>query len=389
MQISLNQLVVNIEESATEIVDNEIKKMKREGVSDIVSLGVGEPYFDTPQIIKEAAKKALDEGKTKYQPTFGDYELREAIRQKFLHKNKIASSIENIMVTPGAKFAIFLSMQAILNPGDKVLIIEPAWVSHISIPLLMGANLVRVTAIEENGYQPDVALISNKIIKDKVKCVIINSPCNPTGAVFSADAIRSIVEIAQKQGAVILSDEIYEDLIYQGEHYSPGSEFDNVVTINGFSKSYAMTGWRLGYATGPGEIMSEINKIYQHSASCVTAFAQAGAIEALCNPKAFEETKKMVNQFRLNREIIVNYLSNSNFFEYTPTFGAFYCFAKYHSKIKSVDLCKELLHKNHVAAVPGSAFGECGEYHLRLSYATSKDNLEEGLKRIDNFVMGI
>lgn len=382
--MKLNNLVVNLEESATEIVDNEIKRMKLAGVSDIVSLGVGEPYFDTPDVVKNAAKKALDRGMTKYQPTFGDFELREAIQKKLQIKNGIKRDINQIMVTPGAKFAIFLTFQTLLEPSDKVIVLDPCWVSHSSIPLLFGAQLIRIPTIENEGYQPDLGQIADAL-SSGARCIILNSPNNPTGAVYSRETIRRISELAENAGALVLSDEIYEDLIYEGDHYSPASEFDNVMTINGFSKSYAMTGWRLGYVTGPKILMEEMNKIYQHSNSCVTAFAQAGALEALRNPDADHAVNVMVDQFRRNREILTNYLEKSPYFSCVPPKGAFYCFAKYSLPIHSVDLARDILTGCHVATVPGGAFGECGEFHLRLSYATSENNLVEALSRLDGY----
>jgi aspartate aminotransferase len=384
MNLKVNNLVENLEESATEIVDNAIKRMRREGITDIVSLGVGEPYFDTPAIIKEAAKKALDAGITKYQPTFGDYALREAIQKKIEQKNGIRKSVEDIMVTPGAKFAIYLAMQALLEPGDKVVVLDPSWVSHTSIPLMMGAELVRLPTIESIGYQPDLDAISDAL-KAGAKCIILNSPCNPTGAVYPENTLRDICNCAGKYGALVLSDEIYEDLVYEGTHYSPGADFENVFTINGFSKSFAMTGWRLGYATGPKPLLEEIIKIYQHSASCVTSFAQAGALEALTNPEAAEATQAMVNEFRNNRRIITEFLNDSSHFDCVSPNGAFYCFTKYDLPIKSLDLAQNLLAKSHVATVPGGAFGECGEYHLRLSYATHEDALRQGLDRLEEY----
>ena len=287
MKLSLNPYVKHLEESATEVVDNEIKRMRREGINDIVSLGVGEPYFDTPLVIKEAAKQALDMGITKYQPTLGDYELRKAISQKFLLDNEIKAGVEDIIVTPGAKFAIYLAFQSLIEVGDKVMVLDPSWVSHTSIPLMLGATLVRIPTIESEGFQPDINAIE-LAMKGDIKCMIINSPCNPTGAVYPKSTIRQIVEIANKEGVLVLSDEIYEDLIYEGEHYSPACEFDNVITVNGFSKSFAMTGWRLGYVTGPKQLLDEMIKVYQHSASCVTSFSQAGALEALVNKKCKE-----------------------------------------------------------------------------------------------------
>jgi len=384
MKLSLNPYVKHLEESATEVVDNEIKRMRREGINDIVSLGVGEPYFDTPLVIKEAAKQALDMGITKYQPTLGDYELRKAISQKFLLDNEIKAGVEDIIVTPGAKFAIYLAFQSLIEVGDKVMVLDPSWVSHTSIPLMLGATLVRIPTIESEGFQPDINAIE-LAMKGDIKCMIINSPCNPTGAVYPKSTIRQIVEIANKEGVLVLSDEIYEDIIYEGEHYSPASEFDNVITVNGFSKSFAMTGWRLGYVTGPKQLLDEMIKVYQHSASCVTSFSQAGALEALVNKKCKEATKSMVLQFRHNRKVMMDFLDQSEHFTCSTPDGAFYCFVRYSLPKKSLDLAKELLEKIHVATVPGKAFGDCGENHLRLSYATSEKNLIEGLDRISNY----
>jgi aspartate aminotransferase len=382
--MKFNNYVLNLEESATEIVDNQIKQMKRAGIKDIISLGVGEPYFDTPKMIKDAAKKALDLGMTKYQPTFGNYELREAIQNKLLVKNSIKCDVEDIMVTPGAKFAIFLALQSILQPSDEVIVLDPCWVSHSSIPLLFGAKLIRIPTIEGEGYQPNLEAISKSISK-KTSCIIVNSPCNPTGAVYPKSVMQKITEIAFDAGAMILSDEIYEDLVYGTECYSPGSEFENVITVNGFSKSYAMTGWRLGYVTAPKSIMEEMNKIYQHSVSCVTSFAQAGALEALQNPEASLVARKMIEQFAQNRKIITQFIEESPYISCVPPMGAFYCFAKYSLPIPSIDIASELLSEFHLATVPGIAFGECGEFHLRLSYATSEENLIEGLRRINHF----
>jgi aspartate aminotransferase len=384
MNFELNNLVVNLEESATEIVDNEIKRMRREGVTDIISLGVGEPYFDTPAVIKEAAKKALDNGITKYQPTFGDFALREAVQAKFAQKNGIHKPVEDIMVTPGAKFAIYLAMQALLEPGDKVIVLDPVWVSHTSIPLMMGAELVRLPTLEAQGYQPDLDAVCSAI-ETGAKCIILNSPCNPTGAVYPEETLKKICSCAEQYGVLVLSDEIYEDLVYEGTHYSPGADFDNVFTINGFSKSFAMTGWRLGYATGPKHLLEEIIKIYQHSVSCVTSFTQAGALEGLTNPEAAKATQAMVGEFRNNRQIITDYLNASDHFECVPPKGAFYCFARYDLPVTSLDLARDLLAKSHIATVPGGAFGECGEYHLRLSYATHETALRQGLDRLEDY----
>lgn len=384
MVIEVSPLVAGLEESATEIVDNEIKRMKRAGVNDIVSLGVGEPYFDTPDFIKQAAIRSLEAGNTKYQATFGDLDLRKAIQEKFLKENQVQSELEDIMVTPGAKFALYLAFQALISPGDKVALLDPSWVSHACIPQLMGAELLRIGTVEAEGYQPDLEKVE-AALRQKPKVLILNSPCNPTGAVYSPNAIRTITRMARDNGTLVISDEIYESLVYEGEIYSPASEFDNVFTVNGFSKRYAMTGWRLGYASGPHELMEEILKIYQHSASCVTAFSQAGALEALTNPTAEAATKAMVNQFRRNRDLMMQTINNSEHLNCVSPKGAFYCFVSYDKPVKSLDLARDLLKTSHLATVPGGAFGLGGENHLRLSYATSEAHVIEGLRRLETY----
>lgn len=384
MDVEVNPLVAGLEESATEIVDNEIKRMKRSGVKDIVSLGVGEPYFDTPEFIKQAAIRSLEAGNTKYQATFGDLDLRKAIQEKLSKENHVHSAIEDVMVTPGAKFALYLAFQALIKPGDKVIILDPSWVSHASIPQLMGAQLLRVGTVESAGYQPDLDKVA-AALSQKPKCLVLNSPCNPTGAVYSPDTIRKITKMAQDNGTIVISDEIYESLLYEGEVFSPASEFDNVFTVNGFSKRYAMTGWRLGYACGPHELMEQIIKIYQHSASCVTAFSQAGALEALTNPASAEATKVMVDQFNRNRHLMMESINSSKHLDCMSPQGAFYCFVSYDKPVESLDLARDLLATNHLATVPGGAFGLGGEYHLRLSYATSEEHVVEGLRRLNTY----
>ena len=384
MDVEVNPLVAGLEESATEIVDNEIKRMKRSGVKDIVSLGVGEPYFDTPEFIKQAAIRSLEAGNTKYQATFGDLDLRKAIQEKLARENRVQAEIADIMVTPGAKFSIYLAFQALIKPGDKVVILDPSWVSHASIPQLMGAQLLRVETVESAGYQPDLEKVE-AALSQKPKCLVLNSPSNPTGAVYSPDTIRKITKMAQDNGTIVISDEIYESLLYEGEVFSPASEFDNVFTVNGFSKRYAMTGWRLGYACGPHELMEQIIKIYQHSASCVTAFSQAGALEALTNPVSAETTKVMVDQFNRNRHLMMESINSSKHVDCMSPHGAFYCFVSYDKPVKSLDLARDLVATKHLATVPGGAFGLGGEYHLRLSYATSEEHVVEGLRRLNTY----
>ena len=384
----LSEKIAKLEPSATEEVDNTVKRMRQSGVTDIVSLGVGEPCFDTPENIVNAACEALRSGQTKYQPTAGDYALREEICKKFRGENGIDAGVDDVIVTAGGKFAIYLAFHAVLEEGDNVMILDPAWVTYEPAAQMAGAGAVRVATNEAEGFQPDLEAI-RRTMNESIKIIVINSPCNPTGAVFDRSAIREIAKIARDHGALVLSDEIYEYMVYEGEHYSPGSEFDNVITVNGFSKSHAMTGWRLGYVTGPKEVLEGMIKIYQHSTSCVTAFAQAGAIEALQSEVSKQAAKQMVEGYRERGAVMMKLIEESEFFECegAPQ-GAFYCFPSYRSDKPSVEFSKALLEEAHVATVPGAAFGECGEGHLRLSYATSIDLIHEALERIEAFLRG-
>jgi len=381
----LSEVIANLEHSATEEVDNLVKKMRQQGVTDIVSLGVGEPCFDTPDNIKKAACEALMAGDTKYQPTAGSYVLREEISRKFKRENGIEAGVDDIIVTTGGKFGIFLAFLAVLQKRDSVMILDPAWVTYEPAARIAGAGIVRVPARETDGFQPDLKVIQ-KAMKKSVKLIVINSPCNPTGAVFPKATIRKIVEMARDHGAMVLSDEIYEYQIYEGEHYSPGSEYDNVITVNGFAKSHAMTGWRLGYVTGPKEVLEGMIKIYQHSVSCVTSFAQAGAVEALRSEASRTAAKQMVEGYRERRALMMRQIEASDFLECkrAPQ-GAFYFFPSYKMRKSSVRLSKTLLEEVHVATVPGAAFGECGEGHLRLSYATSMEAISEAFDRMETY----
>lgn len=386
MNRMISEKIAALEPSATEELENTVKRMERDGCSDIISLGVGEPPFDTPANIKEAAWRALLSGKTKYGPTAGDYELREAICAKLIKENRIKTSEDNVMITPGGKFGIYLAFQAVLQEGDKVMILDPSWVTYAPAAKMAGASVVRIPSTPEAGFQPDIEAIK-MAMDNSVKIIVINSPNNPTGAVFEETTIREIIALAQKYGSWILSDEIYEYLIYEGKHYSPASEFENVITINGFSKSHAMTGWRLGYVVAPTEIMEGMKKIFQHSISCVAAFAQAGALEALKSEISRKATKSMIEEYKERRAVMLEHIQRSEIFDIKkPTGGAFYLFPSFRFQKPSIEFAKELLERVHVATVPGSAFGKCGEGHLRLCYTATKDNIIEALQRIESFL---
>jgi len=380
--------VAALSESATETVDNLYKGMKQSGIKDMISLGAGEPSFDTPCNIKQAACAALREGKTKYEPTAGDYRLREAICTKLREENGIDAGIEDVIVTVGAKFAVFLAFQTLLSPGDRVLLLDPAWVTYEPAAQLSGATVVRIASCVTTGFQPELTKIRGAM-ESSIKLVVLNSPCNPTGAVFTVGTIRSICEMAEEYGALVLSDEIYEHLIYEGKHYSPASEFDNVITVNGFSKSHAMTGWRLGYITAAPEVVQGMLKITQHSTSCVTSFAQAGAIEALVSETSREAAKAMLDEYSDRRRLMIKLIEESDYLDLgaVPT-GAFYCFPSYSCAKPSALLAQELLQAVHVATVPGAAFGDCGEGHLRLSYTAAEEEIVDAMRRMEHYLSG-
>ena len=377
--------VAQLELSATDEVDNIVKRMRRAGIDDIISLGGGEPCFDTPANIQEAAQRALQEGKTKYEPTTGDYQLREAIAEKLGRENAIEAGPGDVIVTPGGKFAIYLAFQAVLEPGDRVMVLEPAWVSYKSMAQLAGAEVVTVECPAGAGFQPDLGAVE-AAMDSRFKFIVVNSPNNPTGAVYDAQTLRELGLIAQRYGALLLCDEVYEYLLYGETHYSPASECEGVVTVNSFSKSYAMTGWRLGYATGPREILEGMVKIYQHSVTCVTAFAQAGALEALTGEDSRRASQQMMAGYKERRDLAVELQDRSTFFDCVAPQGAFYTFPSYSLDMPSLELATKLLEEAHVATVPGAAFGTCGEGFLRLCYSTSKENLVEAFDRMETFM---
>lgn len=386
MKPPLSDRIVALEASATEELENAVKQMQRDGVRDIISLGVGEPPFDTPENIKQAAWKALQDGKTKYGATQGDFLLREEICAKLRRENGITADVEDVIITPGGKFGIYLACQAMLQPGDKVMILDPAWVTYEPAARMTGADVIRIASSPDSGFQPDLDAV-RAAMDDSVKMIVIDSPCNPTGAVFDPAIIRAITELARSNGAYVLCDEIYEYLIYEGRHYSPGADFDNVITVNGFSKSFAMTGWRLGYLTAPREIMNGMIKIFQHSVSCVPAFVQAGALEALRSEASHQATRNMVEIYRKRRQVTLDLIEESQVFDCpVPTSGAFYLFPAYRSPEPSIAFARELLEKVHVATVPGGAFGACGEGHLRLCYTATEEDIKTAFQRMESHI---
>jgi aspartate aminotransferase len=370
--------------SLTLSIDSKAKAMKAEGI-DVCGFGAGEPDFDTPEHIKAACMASLDAGFTKYTPSSGIPELRQAISDKFKADNHIDYKPSQIVVSNGAKHSCYNAILATCQPGDEVIIPAPYWLSYPEMVRLAGAEPVIVQTREENDWKmtPDEF---RDAMTPRTKLVILNSPGNPTGAVYSRAELEALVEVAVDEEILILSDEIYEKLTYDGaEHVSvaslPGA-YDLTITINGFSKAYAMTGWRLGYLGAPDPIAKAIDAIQSHSASNPCSFAQKGGLAALKGDQ--QPVADMRDEFDLRRRYMCDRIAKIPGLSLVTPKGAFYVLANV-SKLglTSQNFADRLLSKHHVAVVPGLAFGD--DRTIRLSYATSMDVINKGLGRLEEF----
>lgn len=372
--------VRSIEPSTTVRLSDMIATM-RAGGQDILSLAIGEPDFPTPAHIVDAAKAALDAGFTKYTPAAGIRELREAIAEKSRRDNRIPAEPENVLVAP-TKHTLFMTCMALLDAGDEAIIPDPGWVSYAPMVILAGARPVPVRAADEEGFVPTADAVA-EAITPKTRLLIVNSPSNPAGSVYSREATKALSDLATDHDLVVVSDEIYEKIVYEGEHVSPaslGSMFDRTVTVHGFSKTYSMTGWRLGWLVAPPPLFKEISKVQEHTITCATAFAQKAGVAALRGPTAPLEA--MVKEFRARRDLVLKQLADIEGLSTHRPNGAFYVFPKVKARIKSAALCERILKEASVAVTPGIAFGAAGEGHIRISYAASPDTISEGLRRM-------
>ncbi|MCZ7362967.1 MAG: pyridoxal phosphate-dependent aminotransferase [Candidatus Methanoperedens sp.] len=369
----------NITESATLRISNLANELKSQG-KDIISFSLGEPDFNTPGHIIDAAKASLDRGDTHYTPSPGIPELRKAIAEKLKKENKIEAKMGNIIVTPGAKQAIFEVMLSVLQEGDEAILFDPAWVSYDPCVKLAGAKTVWAPTTRDDGFIP--AGLSEYITK-KTKLIVINSPCNPTGGVYGRETLKEIADLAVDNDILVLSDEIYEKIIYDREHFSIGSldgMQDLTITVNGFSKAYAMTGWRLGYVCAPKEIYEQMLKLHSHSVSQATSFVQYAGIPALQGDQTC--VADMVKEFRARRDLLVVGLNRLGIKCACPD-GAFYAFADVSEYGSGEKVAELLLNKAFVATTPGAAFGEAGNDFIRISYATSQERIREALRRME------
>lgn len=361
------------------------KALKAQG-RDIMDLSAGEPDFDTPEHIKAAAMGSLDAGFTKYTPAEGIPELRAAISEKLKADNQLDYEPSQIVVGCGAKHAIFNGLLATINPGDEVLIPSPYWLSYPEMVKLVGGEPVIVPTPASNGYKltPDLFL---EYMSPLTKMVIINSPGNPTGAVYTENELAALAEVALDEEILILSDEIYEKLIYDGQPHASVASFsrevyNSTLTVNGFSKPYAMTGWRLGYIAAPAPIAQLIAAIQSHSTSNATSFAQRGALAAYKGPQDCVE--QMRAEYQKRRDRVSELLAGITKLSFVKSSGAFYTLISIkRTGMTSVEFCEKLLEEKQVALVPGVAFGD--DSTVRLSFAASMETIEEGLKRLAAF----
>ncbi len=359
-----------------------------ETMEGVLKLHVGEPDFDTPKNIKEAVKKAFDEGYTHYTFTAGIPKLREAIAEKLKRENGVNADPENeITVTAGGYGALFSVMYAVIDDGDEVLIPEPAWPAYKGFIKLAGGKPISIP-LSPPEYNLDIKLIEEKI-SEKTKMIIINTPNNPTGAVYSEEKLKQLAYLAIKNGIYILADEVYERIVFDDtKHFSIASipEARNyTISIYSFSKTYAMTGWRIGYVVAPEEVTSSIRTIHSYMISCISPAIQLAALEALTESQDYVEY--MVNEYRERRNIAFNLLNEIPGVECVKPKGTFYLFPDF-SKIErnSVSLAEKLLNEVKVSTVPGVAFGEAGEGHLRVSVAASKETIIEAIKKIKEYI---
>lgn len=353
---------------------------------DVISLAAGEPDFDTPAPIVEAAIDALHSGFTKYTATSGIPELKEAIVAKFRRDSGLSLDTSNIVVSCGAKQCLFNALQATVGPGDEVIVFSPFWPTYGDQVALTGAQAVVVPTRGEDAFVPDPDAI-RAAITPRTRAILLNSPCNPTGAVMPRSVLKEIAALALRNDLWLISDEIYEKLVYEGKGLSIASlgqdVADRTVTINGCSKSFAMTGWRIGYCAAPKALASAMSNIQDQVTSNPTSFAQKGAVAALQMPE--DVVDAMREEFRVRRDLVVGLLGAIDGVKIRTPAGAFYAFAdvSVHLGDRFKDdaaLALSLLEDAHVATVPGSAFSAPG--HLRLSYAASRESLQEGVARI-------
>ena len=377
----LSERVKKVQESGTMKMKELAGQKKAEG-KKIISFTVGEPDFDTPKHIVEAAKKALDDGYTRYLDAPGLPALRQAIAERAKADNGIPCESSNVLITP-TKQAIFETILATINEGDEVLMPNPSWVTYEPCVVMAGGKAVPVMTKEEDEWRMTPEAV-DKLVTPKTKMILFNSPSNPCGAVETHDDIKGLADIAKDRNLLVLSDEVYEKIIFDGlKHYSIAAEpgmMDRTITISGFSKTFAMTGWRMGWLIAPKPIFKGINKVQQHSITHAVSFAQYGALAALTGPQ--EPVNMMVKEFQERRDLIMKLMKEIPSLHCDTPKGAFYAFPRYENKMDSEEFALYLMDKAEVAVTGGESFGSAGVKHIRISYATNKKNIQDGMERL-------
>jgi len=391
----ISKKISEISSSLTLAITDKAKKMQAEGIN-IIGFGAGEPDFDTPLNIKEAAKKAINDGFTKYTSTSGIKELKDAICNKFKIDNNLEYSPDEILVSCGAKHSIFNAVLALCDEGDEVILPSPYWVSYPEIIKVPGAKAIVIKTLPEKNFKIDSHLLK-EAITIKTKLVILNSPSNPTGMVYNRDELERLGKMIVQAGIYCISDEVYEKIIYDGQKHisiaSLGDELKKLtIVVNGFSKAYSMPGWRIGYAAGPKEIIQAMSNLQDHSTSNSSSISQIAAVEALEGDQS--KLERMVEEFKKRRDYMVERINSIQGLSTIKPQGAFYCWVdvsgilrksfngrKLNSSLKLTEL---FLVEANVALIPGCVFGD--DNYIRLSYATSMENIVEGVNRIDGFI---
>jgi len=394
--MKISQRAKAVAPSATLAVTNRAKELKAQGI-DVVGFGAGEPDFDTPEYIKEAAIKALKEGKTKYTPASGIPELKAAIARKLETDNGLKYTPDQIVVNIGGKHSVYEAMQAVLDPGDELLLPAPYWVTYPEAAALAGATVKVLETDKKNSYKVTPQQLK-KAITSKTAMLILNSPSNPGGFTYTPDELRALAKVLEGTNVAVMSDEIYEKLIYGDTKFisfaalSPDA-FNRTLTLNGLSKAYSMTGWRLGYTAGPLDVIKAMSRLQDHMTSNPVTFAQHAAIAAM-GPQSAEAIERMRVEFEKRAKYMAERLRAMKGVECTEATGAFYCFPEVSShygrtmggvKIAgSMDFAKALLEQANVGVVPGLPFG-CDK-NVRLSFATSMQQITKGLERMEKWL---
>ncbi|OUO39499.1 aspartate aminotransferase [Megamonas hypermegale] len=373
--------------SGIRAVNEKALAMERAG-EKVIHFEIGRPDFDTPEYIKKACIESIERGDVFYTSNFGDMKLREAVAKYLNYHNHIPYTKDNVLITVGLSEAIFDVLTVILDEDDEILVPNPVWVNYVNVPNLLKAKPISYDLLEKNNYQPDIEELKSKITP-KTKAIVLISPNNPTGSILKKDTLEKIAELAIENDLLVLADEVYERLIFDGEkHISIASlpnMIDRTITLNGFSKAFSMTGWRVGYVAAPVEFITQVNKIHQHNVICAPSFVQKAAITALQDEK--NEVEDMVKEYTRRRDYAVDAINKIDGISCLCPKGALYIFiniSKLHKT--SQEVADFLIENEKIALVPGSVFGSNGDEYLRMSFANSYENIVEGCKRLKNGV---